>query len=299
MEIGIEEHSNLVYEGRDNQMGFGIWPNPIILQVAIHSAETPKLQPPRPYELLPYTFVFREDTYNTANRVRRGRLYRAGESQPLQWSVMPHPAIPAEQRQLGSAGTLRKRLYTFSSVRLRQYLESQKLDRPVFVLGSDHGFTIWALVTVETSATGDELITLKARQQIDAFPTLDRSKILEVRNGGRVLEYIDKFQADIGSAGPESVIDRAREAATAICSTYLQVSYDTEKGKDLGTLADALQKEELGIAGNLASILARLHSRGKHAQRETREMPPIQEQDAQLAIHAVATILREIGWAAW
>jgi hypothetical protein len=303
MDIGLEEHTNLVYEGR-SWKGIGVWPLPVMLQVAIYSTETEQLIPPRLNGLAPGSFIFREDTYNTASRVRRGRLYRASNSQPQYWQVVPHPAIPDERRLIDTAsGTFRKSLYSFSSIRLRPYLESQKIERSVFVLGCEQGFTIWALVNIETSATGEELIILKARQNIGALPTLNRAKIIEA-GGNRVLEFIEKLEIDISGAGAESVIDRAREAVTAICSIHLQSTYGVEPGKDLGALANQLREKELGIAANLASTIARLHSRGKHAEQERaeqdgRNLRPIHEQDAQLAIQAVGTILCELGWADW
>ena len=299
MNVGIEVNTNLVYEGRTTGLGIGIWPAPTMLQVAIYSPETKNLLPPRPNELLPNTFVFREDTYNTASRIRRGRLYQAGAAQPQEWQVMPHPAMPDERRLIRVvAGTLKKQLYTFSSIRLRSYLVSKEIKRPVFVIGNDHGFTIWALVNAETSATGEELVTLKARQNIGALPTLHRQEIIDA-GGDRALEFIEKLETDIYGAGSESVIDRAREAATAICSIYLQSKYGAEPGKDLGALASILQENKLEIAANSASTIARLHSRGKHAEQEKRNMRPIHEQDAQLAIQLLGTILCDLGWADW
>lgn len=217
---------------------------------------------------------------------------------------MPHVLIPDERQPTpNSSGTLTKGLYTFSSIRLRPYLAEAKIERPVFVLGSEQGFTIWALVNIETSATGEELIALKARQNIGALPTLNRLKIIEA-GGERVFDFLEKFEADIQSAGSESVIDRAREAATAICSTYLQHHFQEGNGEDLGQLATLLLRRDIGVAANLASTLARFHSRGKHAQQEQaakkgKVLPPIHEQDAQLAIQAIGTILRDLGWAEW
>lgn len=300
MNVGIEVHTNLVYEGRTTGLGIGIWPAPIMLQAAIYQPETKNLTPPKANELLPRTYVFREDTYNTASRIRRGRLYQAGAAQPQEWKVMPHPAIPNERQLIRDsvAGILQKQLYTFSSIPLRSHLVSLKIERPVFVLGNDHGFTIWALVNAETSATGDELVTLKARQTIGALPTLHRQEIIDA-GGSRVFEFIEKLETDIYGAGSESVIDRAREAATAICSVYLQSKYDVKPGKDLGALANLLQDKGLEIAANSASTIARLHSRGKHAEQERRNMRPIHEQDAQLAIQLIGTVLCDLGWADW
>ena len=299
MYVGIEVNTNLVYEGRTSGLGIGVWPSPTILQAAIYTAETEKLVPPRLHDLLPRTFIFREDTYNTGSRIRRGRLYQAGSTQPEDWRVLPHPSRPDEHRLITSAdGTLQRRIYSFSSIRLQPYLKLEKIERPIFVLGSDHGFTIWALVNIETSATGEELITLKARQNIGALPTLRRQKIIEA-GGSRVLEFIEKLEADIYGAGSESVIDRAREAATAVCSAYLQSIRKTEPDEDLGELAKQLREMDLVIVANSASTIARLHSRGKHAEQEKRNFRPIHEQDAQLAIQSVGIILCDLGWADW
>lgn len=303
MNIGIEQHTGLVYEGRMGH-GIGIWPTPVMLQVAICPAEIERLIPPRFNDLPPKSFIFRKDTYNTGSRVRRGRLYRGEDPQPQEWQVLPHLiAIEERQRTAVSAGTLTKRLHTFSSIRLKPYLKEANIERPVFVLGSEQGFTIWALVNVETSATGEELVALKARQIIGALPTLNRQKIIDA-GGKRVFDFLEKLETDIQFAGPESVIDRAREAATAICSSYLQHRFQVGNGDDLGRLATLLLERGFGIAANLASTLARFHSRGKHAQQEQAAkegwvLPRIHEQDAQLALQAVGTILRDLGWAEW
>lgn len=297
MNLGIDDQTHLVYEGRTRR-GLGVWPVPILLQAAIYSVETERLAPPKLNDLWSSTFLFREDTYNTASRIRRGRLYKNAEgSQPAEWLVLPHPAIPDESRAT-TTGTLKKRLFTFSSIRLRLYLAEKKIDRPVLVLGSEQGFTIWALVNVETSATGDELVTFKARQSIGALPTLNQGKIIDA-GGSKALEFIAKLEADIYGAGPESVIDRAREAATAICSAFLQETAEAKPGQDLGSLANLLRARKLEVAANSASSIARLHSRGKHAEQETHALRPIHEQDAQFAIQAVGIILCDLGWADW
>lgn len=298
MNIGIEVHTGLVYEGPNN-MGYAIWPSPVLLQAVIYSSDTENLIPAKPNELSPFTFLFREDSYDTLSRVRRGRLYRAGNTQPVPWRVNAHPALAEEQRLTNIRGGIsQKSLYTFSSIRLRPHLESEKIDRPIFVLGSDLGFTVWSLVNVETSASREELISLRARQSIGALPRLIEGKISKA-SAKRVIDFIQKLEADIYSAGSESVIDRAREAATAITSAYLQEHNSIQPGGDLGKLATQLQKASYEVAGNAASIVARLHARGKHAEQERRILRPIHEQDAQLAIQCVGTILCDIGWAEW
>lgn len=97
MNIGIEENSKLVYEAKSTH-GHPLWPSPVMLQVIIASEDDKEYKAPKPNDLAPHSFIFREDTYNSSSRVRRGRLYRAGDSQPNQWYVYPHPVFPVEPR---------------------------------------------------------------------------------------------------------------------------------------------------------------------------------------------------------
>lgn len=289
MNIGIDENTKLVYEG-PSRLGYPVWPTPLMLQVAIVSAETDRFLPPKINDLAPLSFIFREDSYNTSSRVRRGRLYRAGDTQPVEWRVNAHPGMQSLNPQA--------RLYTFSSVRLQPYLRAEKIERPIFLLGSDQGFTIWSLVHVETGASGEEYVTLKSRQSIGALPRLNRERILEA-DGKRALEFIEKFEADIYSAGPESVIDRAREAASGVVSAFLQRFHGGTPGLDLGALVSALRTNQKDVAASAAHIIARLHARGKHAEQERRELRPIQERDAQLVIECMGLILCDLGFAEW
>lgn len=298
MNIGIERHSSLVYEGTSNY-GHPVWPSPILLQVVIASEGDSEFKAAQVGNLTGDSLLFREETYNSSSRVRRGRLYRAGNLQPASWQVYPHPVLPYEIKEAEKRnGTLSKDVYSFSSFRLKQYLHEKKLDRPIFLLGAGEGFTIWTLVNIETSATGDEVVALRARKSIGALPHLEREKILAA-DGKAVLEKIETLEEELFRAGPESIVDRSREAATAILSKYLQSAGKVDAGKDLGALAKAVAEEGFEIVANAARIIARLHARAKHAEQEKKPLREITEQDAEFAVQAVGTILCDIGWGRW
>lgn len=298
MNIGIEYHTKLIYEATCRH-GYPVWPSPILFQVIIASEDDELFSASKANDLGPNSLLFREETYDSTSRIRRGRMYQAGNSQPAQWHVYPHPALANEmQSSDGQGGTLTKLVYEFSSVRLRPYLLRNNLHRPIFIMGSESGFTIWSLVNVETSATGDELVVLRARKSIGALPHLDREKI-KGANGQAVLDLVEKLEEELFRAGPESVVDRSREAATAILSTYLESLGRSAAGRDLAKLADMIAGEKLLIVENAAKIIARLHPRGKHAEQERRPIRPLAEQDAEFAVQAVGTILCDLGWAAW
>ena len=299
MNIGIETHASLVYEASSDH-GYPVWPSPVLLQAVIASEEQMLFTAAKHNEPSPHSLIFREDDYDSSSRIRRGRLYKAGDTQPVKWHVYPHPAIAHEAEQIDRNGgrPLVKHVHAFLSLRLRPYLESRKCRRPLFVLGAENGFSVWTLVNIETSATGDELVVLRARKSIGALPHLDRDKILAA-DGGSVFDQIDKLEQELFRAGPESIVDRSREAATAILSTYLQKLGKVDAGRDLGRLAETIAKEGLHIVANAARIIARLHARGKNAEQEKRPTRPINEQDAEFAVQAVGIILCDLGWAYW
>lgn len=252
MNIGIEEHTKLVYEA-PSRYGYPIWPSPMMLQVIIASEEDRKFTAALHNDLGAGSLLFREDAYNSSSRIRRGRLYEAGSFQPVEWRVHPHPAIANELAEAeANGGTLKKPMYEFSSFRLRSYLKRKNLHRPIFILGSHDGFTIWALVNIETGATGDELVVLRARKSIGALPHLDREKILDA-DGNSVLDLVDKLEEELFRAGPESVVDRSREAATAILSKYLQSIKKADPGNDLARLANKTAEAGFEVVANAAN----------------------------------------------
>lgn len=298
MNICIEYNSKLVYES-SHIYGHPVWPSPVLLQVVISSEDADQYDAPREGDLAPNSLIFREETYNSSSRVRRGRLYQANNQMPVEWRLYPHPALPDTGAGRNEHdGTYQKQVYAFSSIRLRPYLERQKIKHPIFILGAQHGFTIWTLVNIETSATGDEMLVLRARKSIGALPHLNTAKITDA-NGESVIEAVEILEEELYRAGPESVVDRSREAATAILSKYLQSIGKTNPGKDLSDLAKKVEAENLEVVASSAKIIARLHARGKHAEQEKRAPRRITEQDAEFAVQAVGTILCDLGWANW
>ncbi len=54
-----------------------------------------------------------------------------------------------------------------------------------------------------------------------------------------------------------------------------------------------LENEGLTIAMNSANIIARLHARAKSSEQERSDLLQIREQDAELAVQCIGTILYE------
>ena len=54
---------------------------------------------------------------------------------------------------------------------------------------------------------------------------------------------------------------------------------------------------ERHAVANLADTVAKLHPRGKANEQENLDLRLPQEEDAELCLHAVGFVMRELGWA--
>lgn len=297
MELGIDKSSNLVYEGSGG-WGHAVWPTPIILPLAFTTTAAKDITA-EDGSLNPGSYIFREDAFDPVSRVRYGRLYQVPGSQQVQWHVGVHPAKPDEERQ-ASKGVLAKHLYTFHSARITNALTILGDGQPIVVLGTKDSYTVWTILSREKTVSGDELITLKSRQTFGALPIVNYA-VVPVEGQGVLADALKVFEDDIHRAAPESVIDRAREAATVILSIYTKDIGISPRQQELGLLIKAMDNEsskKMNVI-NAARIVQIFHSRGKHAEKDQRGVRSVVEQDAELAVQCIGTILCDLGWAKW
>lgn len=301
MNIGIEPHSNLVYEGA-SLWGQALLPRPFLIAATIASSADERVQPTAVENLGCNMLLFREDTFDAVTRVRRGRFYKSGNTQPQLWQLHPHPLMPGELKQVSKYGVLQKSLATFFEHRISHEIARPGTEQTLVVLGNKVRYAVWSLVGIETTVTGEELATLRSRQSIGVLPRIWPEAIPEIGREA-VLLAVSKLAEEIYRAGPESVIDSAREAATAILSAYLRDCADIGPGLDLGNLAKELDRlpdeRRRRIAFHSAETIRLFHPRRKNAEQEKRPFRSIREQDGELAVQCLATILCELGWAEW
>lgn len=294
LNIGIDTSQGLIYEG-SGRYGRAVWPSPIITPAKIIFETEGPLIAERSSDDITSACRFREDYYDPVSRIRRGRFYFAEGHQPAEWFVQPHPAVPLERAERTGDG-IRKYLQTFAGNPIWHKYIKGKPEQPLVLLGLDDRFTIWKIIDIEAISMGEDLVTLKARGSLGILPVIDRTKVRE-SSQAQVFESLDAFADEAHRSGPVSVIDRARDAASQILLAYFDA--EGRSAKDLGDMARRLEDKEKAIASWAAKIIACLHARAKPVERTKRSMPPIREQDAELAIQCVGTILCELGWAEW
>jgi len=306
--LGIDTNSKLIYEGGNMYGATVVWPSPVATPASFGLSTDSELKAAKFESWGISKFLFREDSFDFVTRIRRGRFYKAEDSQPNchDWAIIiasPVQAYPSEKIE-NRPDLAKKDAYTFQSYAISMELAKAEGKQLLVMLGAGKAATPWAVVNIETIHTEEELVTLKARQSMGALPVVDWDKVPDT-SCAKVREELARLENEFRKAGPESVIDRAREAATAILSAWLQASGNPKaNGKDLGDLVKIFAESQGTHQGRIiactAEIPQRLHSRGKHAEREKRDtLRPIREQDAELAVQCIGTILCDLGWAEW
>ena len=293
--IGIDTNNYLVYEG-NGTWGHAVWPTPAILPAAIVNEFSDDLSPVNNNDLQKLPFIFVDEGYDPVSRVRKGRIYEKNESQPDKWWVQPHPATPGDIKHKNKDGVLNKSLATFREFNFQPVLKQLDISMPLIVLGSNTQFTIWSVIDIETSISGETILFLKARKTIGVLPKVNYSVIDEIYHS-QIKDKLARLADDIHKAGPDSVVDRSREAASAIINTWLLENGYIEKHRDLGQLVSTLRgKAKKYIAANCADTLAKFHSRTKHSEQEYQSLRYINEMDAEFSVQAIAVLLHEFGY---
>lgn len=299
MYIGIDSSDGRVFEGGSTYGAKTLWPLPLLTPaefISDYSEGGSFVVGEIDFTTLA-GYLFREDSFDLVTRVRRGRFYkRRSVAQPENWTVTIDPSVPVDMY------SKQQRAVSFESVNPSE-LEITSGQQQIVILGSRAAFSIWTVIHKEIVHTREVLVTLKARQSFGALPEIDWGRLPD--KTGLVRGKIESLRDDLYRAGAESIVDRAREAATAILSAYLQSEGEADAiGKDLGALTDLLDKKNgknsKRIVRCAAEIPQRLHSRGKHAEREKHDnLRPICEQDAELAVLCIGVMLCDLGWARW
>jgi hypothetical protein len=300
--LGIDTNALLVYEGASTYGGYAVRPSPIVIAAAVVSSATEQLNGVDARNIHSVPLVFREDMFDPVSRIRRGRFYERSQTQPITWQVYPHPDIREEERHANRQGVVSKDLATFYSCAVSQKYFSIAEGQPLVILGYAEQFTIWTVVSSEMSLTGEEIVALRARASFGALPDTQWDKIPE-QGRAQVKRTLEILAEDIYRAGPESVIDRARDAASAILSAYVVDKTLASATMDLGKLVSVLGRlprdDRPNICTNGGDIIAILHPRAKPSEQATRPLRQVREQDAELAVQLVGTMLCDLGWANW
>ena len=288
MMIGIRQDNYLVYQGLSGH-GHALLPTPVLSVAAVLSSadELGRMRMGRgPADA---DLLFREDSFDAVTRIRRGRLYRATPSRPERWKVSTNHELPDQSRP-------DVYVFAFDSDLVGDI--GREADKKLIALGVTEAYTLWRIVHAERIVTGETLLTLRARSSLGILPELNAAAI-PIDGKEKVVETLGKLTEAAYRAGPESIVDRARDVAQWCIGTWFADRENDPKLRliDLWELAGKVPEIDFAVVRNIGRSLARLHARNKPNVQEEKSTRPVTEDDAEYALAAVGLLLREIKWA--
>lgn len=294
--FAIDTNNGLFYEGQSHR-GHGVWPAPFVSAASIVESDDDLALLFDGGHIAKAKLLFREDFFDPVTRIRRGRLYSQPTATPQDWYVQQHPAYPNQTGHRGSDGAYYRSLCGFDEW---QEPHRIKVGSTRIALGTKQYFTLWRTVGLEKLATGEYLLTLQSRSTMGTLTELNEEK-LPATAKSPILEVINKVVEAANRAGPESVIDRCRDAAQVIVGRWCaeltsdQSWITTELGRQLSRIDGSEQLRKHKLICYSAGAIARLHAR-KPNEQEARQLRPLHEEDALLALQCLSAIIREAGY---
>lgn len=273
------------YEG-DSRNVRAIHPAPVISQAACDFVSIVGIE----------ELIFREDAFDPATRIRRGRLYVGGRTSHS-WDQVTVDGINT---------------YNWNNLRPEVSYAAWKpgvnphgiLDHVIQIGGGDFT-TNWRVIAIERLSIGQILLTLRAQSLFGVLPDLHANPLDEQNNPlqqdkqsqikssmARLVDVFHRLQ-------PVPTVDAARETSRVILAAWIGSKADA---KDLKDVIDLIPKK-MRVLCNSAFIVNRLHPRAKSSEQEMQAgdgniIREPTEEDAEASVHLIAMMLREIGWAA-
>lgn len=296
--LGIERSNGLVYEGRGSPSHL-VMPTPVVSQATLIESASDFTKVPLGLDSHPFTWMFREESFDPVSRVRRGRLFQKfGSHAWEQILVDAHPAIQSDLSAARSNGKVSKELGVY--IECAELLSKPRRgEGSRLAIGVADAYSLWRIIQTERTASLGIMVTLRAESAFDILPELNKAQVgpdhLAVVQAA-IERVLDAAYREL----PTSVVDQCRNACTVLASRWLcQTSGNRALLKeDLGSCIKAVQQlaePRVALSGTL-QIIRTLHPRGKDNEAHARGLRAVSEEDAQMAVHLVGFVMREIGW---
>ena len=267
----IAERQGVWYEGNEAWLRL-MSQNTLLLPVRLpEDAEHPEM-------------LFREEYFNSSTRIRRGRLYQ--RTKTFGWGPGCVSRFPLKEY-----GNTQRGLEMEKAYRAAEYLM-----RPggSVVLGTDAGESYWLVVFVEKTFDC-QYLTLKSKTYFGVLPEVNRDAIPDA-NRQDILHALEAVVEAAPIQAPQPVIDACRNAVCHMITAKFPESNPTGE-KDLGPIVRWLNDNKHQTKADAADIINRLHSRAKANAAALHGTRPVSQQDANLAVDAIAFLLQDFGWA--
>ncbi|MHB0991700.1 MAG: hypothetical protein ACYC0M_10530 [Burkholderiales bacterium] len=246
--------------------------------------------------------IFREDSFDPVTRIRRGRLYIGGRRGEGWASIRVDDGFYRQFSPYGQAsqGNNWQPDESYDAWQAND-IHPKDVNGQIVRIGANGYVTPWRIVDAEHITIGHVLLTLRANSLLGVIPELvneitdkDGNTVDSKPVQAALDSLVDAFHRQ--QAIP--TVDVARETARVILTYWIGQSANT---KDLGKVINEIPKNK-DMAQWAASIINRLHPRGKSAEQENQaangvRLRPVAWEDTEVSVHLVGMLLREIGWA--
>lgn len=236
--------------------------------------------------------LFREDSFDPVSKMRRGRIYKPGTSQPSQCRVLPFTIAEYDEAR-NNKGVVTKSLFSYQSYRLPQWSPSLELFAAV---GSDTAHSMWRIVSNDCMCLNEELLTMRPLYFLGTLPDLLQDEIPEEWRS-KVIDSVKKVADSMYKANADSIVELCRHAASATLFATFHERIPQAQKKDLRNLANIAEQEKRRIIAHCGKTIADLHSRLKPNNQEHYGFRSVSERDAELAVHCLSFILIDLGYA--
>ena len=293
-ELGICNSSGRLYEGNRNS-GTPVTNSNPILPITMIGVDLPT---PAASINGFSGLIFREETFDPITKIRRGRVYKINESQPITWRVQDASRRDLEYKAWanGTAQELEATSYNIDSL---SYLRNLK-SLPKVVLGESPFQTNWKILAIETQFDGKALITIKALSSFGTMPELITNQLPTLVKT-KLIKAVENVEAVANRLGPIETVDACRSALSLVFGALAD-----DLTLDLGAgitkrIKSNQERNKKGNGQNLvthsADIVRRLHSRSKPNEEVRLNTRSVSDEDANLALKCLWFVLVELGWA--
>lgn len=300
MYIGFSEQTGRVYYSARGFKGHIISPTPILLPVIFTQNNSTDIPWSQYSSIVGQKFIFREIEFNPVTRTKTGIFYQQEEMH--EWDIPHNDNFRHVQNGTVTYELEPEKFHTFQR-HLISYDHKFKTNNLRVVLGNKNAHSFWKIVQLEAQLNGEEYVTLKSIGNLGVLPDLDLKNI-PTDHHKRIVDCINQVVDTAYHIAPINVIDQCRNAASAMINAWIENKTGQKFTKDLLDAAESLTKKNLKparpqklIAGTTGMTLARLHSRGKSTEQQKRPLLAITDDDGQLALQCLSSIMRELGFA--
>ncbi|MBU2755210.1 hypothetical protein HFU84_10810 [Acidithiobacillus sp. CV18-2] len=266
----IAEAQGLWYEGNNTWLRL-IQNHPIILPIRLCDNHIKQL-------------MFVEDYFNSSTRIRRGRIYERTDKDVWPNSNVAH--YPYSDS-----------LHMENPFRANRSYKAAENTLPIdseVILGKNDSESYWTVVLSEKIDLDVHYLTLKSKTYFGVLPEIIPDSMPEADRES-ILMALEAVVRAAPIQAPQPVIDACLNATCRmICAKYPASNPDGKK--DLGKMVKWLNGNRFQAHGDAADLVRFLHSRAKANAAADRDTRPVSQQDANLAVDAVAFLLQDFGW---